>query len=400
VLRAHTEDLSATDDRTLVFTLKEPFAMLPQALATISAVIVPERLAQTPPTTAITEAIGCGPYRFVRDRWLSGARAEFVKFENYVPRKEGTSSGTAGPKVPVLDRVIWNVVPDPSTATAALQAGEVDCVERVSSDFLPVLKNDPNVELVVQTLPNFSIMRFNHLQPPFNNPAIRRAVLKAVDQREFMLAIQGEENKEYYKDNVGIFSPSSPMASDAGMEFMTAKRDLKALAKEIRDAGYKGERIVLLDPPDFPTIHAAALVGADLLQKLGFNVDIQAMNWGSVVQRRTIQGPSDEGGWNVYFTQINGLPNFDPASHLGLRANGKQAWFGWPDSPRIEELRKQWFAAPTVEAQKEICRELQLQAWEDVPYIPLGAMYNVSAYRKGWKGMAQQNPLFYNLQKA
>lgn len=399
MLRAHTEDLSASGDRDIVFTLKEPFPMLPQALAVASAVVLPERLANTPISEAITESVGCGPYRFVRDRWISGARAEFVRFENYVPRKEGVSSGTAGPKKPLVERVQWQIVPDAATASAALQAGEVDYLERVSSDFVALLKNDPSIQLLKQELPSFLIMRFNQLQPPFNNPGIRRAVLKAVDQREFMLAVQGEENKEYYDDRVGVFSPVSPMANDAGMAFMDEKRDLKKLAQEIRDAGYKGERVVLLDAADYGNAHAAALVAADLLQKLGMNVDIQTMDWGSVGQRRVSQAPVDAGGWSVYFTQILGLPNFDPASHLALRATGTKAWFGWPDSPRLEELRLKWFAAATVEEQQAISREIQEQAWQDVPYVPLGALYNVGAYRKGWTGLSAQTALFYNVDR-
>jgi peptide/nickel transport system substrate-binding protein len=290
-------------------------------------------------------------------------------------------------------------VRDNATAIAALQAGEVDGVEAVDKDFIGVLKSDPSITLLKRSLPTVGVMRFNQLQAPFNNVLLRRAVLSAVNQTDFMTAINGAEFKEYWTDRMGVFIPGTPMASEAGLDKLTGKRDLDKARAAVKASGYQGEKVVLLDPADFPDWHAAALVAADLLKRIGLNVDVQTMDWGTVVQRRNRQDPPSQGGWNVGFTGITGPNCLDPAGHLALRGNGKTSWWGWPDSPRIEQLRQQWFDAPDLATQQKICEQMQLQAIEDVPYITLGASYRVSAYRSEWKDMQPQFPIFYTMRK-
>lgn len=399
-----TTELVAVDDRTLRFTLNKPFPLLTAALARPQgsmACIMPERLASQPESTQLTEVVGSGPFRFMRDQWLSGSRVVYEKFAGYVPRKDDFApSYTAGPKVAHVDRVIWNVINDGATAVAALQAGEVDGVEVVNNDFLPMLRSDPNIQLLRRATPSITVMRFNHLQAPFNNVALRRALLGAVNQTEYMTAMNGADFPEYWNDKTGVFIPGSPMDSDAGMEVLTGPRDLDKVRAAIKASGYAGERIVLLDPVDYANYHAAALVTADLFKKLGLNVDLQTLDWGTMMQRRTSQEPVDNGGWSVAFTGISGPNNLDPAGHLAIRGNGKSAWFGWPTSEKIEKLRLEWFDAPDLATQQRICRDIQLQVWEDVPYIPLGAVYQVSALRKPWTDFQEHMPLFFTLKRA
>ncbi len=392
------ETLTAVDDRTLQFKLKKPFPLLPMTLATSGSnmpAMMPERLAQTSPNEQVRESIGSGPYRFVKEEWVSGSKAVFEKFAGYKPRSDSfPPSYTAGPKIAHFDRVVWNIIADASTAAAALQAGEVDIIEMVGADFLPVLKAEPSVQLLPRSTPNFAIMRFNHLQPPFNNPAIRQALLKAIDQRAIMAGTFGEENKAFWQFGVGYFSPDSPMANKAGLEAFTSPRDFKKAAAEIKAAGYNGEPVVVLDPVDYPWTHPCTLLAADTLKKVGLNVDIQAMDWGTLMQRRQSQEPPGKGGWNIFLTALSGMSNFNPVGHIGLRGNGKDAWVGWPTAPRLEELRQQWLDAPDEAAQKKICEEIQKQALVDVPYIPLGAFATVSGYSNNLTDIQLQRPLF------
>lgn len=403
-LMQSTESLTALDDKTIQFKLKKAFPLILHALGRQSgsmACILPERLASLPDNEQIKEVVGSGPFRFAADRWVSGSRVVYEKFTGYVPRKSDTKPVfTAGPKIAHVDGVQWNVIPDRATAIAALQAGEVDGVEIVDNDFLPMLAADPNIAILKRSLPSISILRFNHLYPPFDNPAMRRAILAAVSQTDYMTAHNGSDFPEYWSDKCGVFVPGTPMASDAGMEKLTGKRDLDKVRADIKAAGYKGEKIVLLDPVDFPSHHASALVTADLFKRIGLNVDVQTIDWGTSVQRRNSQELPSAGGWNVAFTAVTGPNNLDPAGHLPIRGNGKQAWFGWPTSEKLEQLRTDWFNAPDLEAQKKICRDIQLQVFEDVPYIPLGATYQIMALRKQWKNFQPQIPLFFTVHKA
>jgi peptide/nickel transport system substrate-binding protein len=156
----------------------------------------------------------------------------------------------------------------------------------------------------------------------------------------------------------------------------------------------------MLDPSNYPSTHALALVAADAFRRVGMNVDLQTSDWGTVVQRRANRKPPDQGGWNVFFTYLNGTNDLDPASQLGIRGNGDKAWFGWPTAPDLEALRDAWFDAPDVSAQKKICEEIQLRFWQDVPYIPLGVFYQPTAYDKSLQGVRMGFPQFYNVRRA
>lgn len=400
-LMQSTEELSVLDDKTIQFKLSKPFPLILHALGRQSghmAGIMPEQLANTPEGKAVEQMVGSGPFRFLPEKWVSGSKVEYERFAEYVPRGMGMNPDfTAGPKVAHVDRVVWSIIPDRATAIAALQANEVDGVDQVDNDFLPMLQSDPNIRLVKRSLPTIGVMRFNHLHAPFDNREIRRAILSVVDQTEYMTAINGSDFPEYWDDKCGVFVPGSPMASDAGMEKITGKKDIEKAKAAIKAAGYNGEKVVLLDPVDFPTWHAAALVTADLFRRLGLNVDVQTMDWGTAVQRRNSKEPVSNGGWSVAFTGNTGPNNLDPAGHLAIRGNGQNAWFGWPTNEKIEQLRTDWFNAPDLEAQKKICREIQLQVFEEVPYIALGASYPVSALRKEWEHFQPQIALFYTV---
>ncbi|MEJ1978563.1 MAG: ABC transporter substrate-binding protein [Acetobacteraceae bacterium] len=340
-----TAELTAPSDRVVEFRLHQPFPLLPNALGktgTAMPAIMPERLALTDPYTQVTEVIGSGPFRFKTDEHVSGSQVIYERFDGYVPRTGGSATFTAGPKVAHLDRVEWHVIPDPATSEAALSAGEMDWWQQVTPDLLPLLRR--NKDLTTQLLDPggaIGILRFNEL----DNPGIRRALLGAIDQDEFMTAVAGDD-RTLWKDRVGVFSPGTPLATEAGIEVLTGKRDLPAVRQALLDAGYRGERVALMTPSNYPDLNPLGLVAADVLKRVGMNVDLQEIEWGSLLQRRASRQPIDKGGWNAFVTTIAGTNNFDPASQLGIRGNGDRAWFGWPRAPKLEALRDAWFAAP------------------------------------------------------
>src|SRR5208282_5502393 len=130
--------------------------------------------------------------------------------------------------------------------------------------------------------------------------------------------------------------------------------------------------VVVMSPTDYPRINALANVAADMLKHCGLNVDLQQMDWGTVIQRRASKAPPTHGGWNVFFTTFSGLDMSNPASNLALRGNGAGSWFGWPTAPKLEALRNQWLAATDLPAQQLIAVDIQRQAFVDVPFLPLG----------------------------
>ncbi len=344
--------------------------------------------------------IGSGPFRLKADERVPGARVVYTRFEGYVPRAEGTPSWTAGPKRVHFDRVEWHVTPDAATAAAALQNGEMDWWEQPTGDLQPVLRRNRNIVLEIPDPTGLmGVCRFNFLHPPFNNAGIRRALLGAVSQADYMTAVIGTD-RSLWRDGVGFFPPDTPMANDAGLEVLASPRDYDKVKRDLAAAGYNGEKVVLIAASDFPSLNALAQVGNDMFRKAGMNVEYVSTDWGTVVQRRASREAPDKGGWSVFFTFWAGLDMFNPGVHQSLRGNGDRAWFGWPSIPRLEELRQQWFEAPDLEAQQRIAREIQTVAFQEVPYLPLGQYFQATAYRRGLTGVLKGLPLFWNVQRS
>ncbi len=370
-----TDELAAVSDGVIQFRLKKAFPLLPNALGktgTSMPCIMPQRLARTDPGKQVSEMVGSGPFRFKADERIPGALLVYERNPDYVPRPDGPATFTSGPKLVHYDRVEWRVIPDASTAANAMTAGEADWWQQPTPDLQPLLRRKGVQTRVLDPGGALGCLRFNCLYPPFDNPAIRRALLGAVDQDAVMQAEAGDD-RTLWKDHVGLFSHGTPMATAAGTEALAGPRDYAAVREALRQAGYRGEKVIALDPTDYPAIHAMALVMVDALQQCGMNVEVAASDWGTVVQRRAVRKPPAEGGWNIFFTNLNGTNNFDPAGQLGLRGNGDAAWFGWPKAPRLEALRDQWFDAPDLAAQQRICAEMQRTFFEDPTYLPLGA---------------------------
>jgi peptide/nickel transport system substrate-binding protein len=401
-LLAVTDDISAADDRTVVLRLKRPFPLLPAALGKLPPympAMLPERLASTDAFTPIKEIIGSGPYRYRADEHVPGARIVYERFADYKPRESGLPEWTAGPKVAYFDRVVWTIIPDPSTAAAALQSGEQDWWEYTAPDVLPVLRRDRHIKTPVLD-PNgtYMVLRLNHLQPPFDKPAVRRALLGVVEQADYVFANIGDP--ALGRTGVGFFCPTSPMANSAGMEALTSPRDVDRARRELVAAGYTGERVVLLAPGDGGENLRRMEVAADMMRKLGLSVDLQVSDFGTTFRRIFKKESADHGGWSGVTYGIAGTDVWDPAVNSPLRAVGAGGTPGWPNSPRLEELRDVWLATSNVAKPQQTAAEIQLQAFQDLPYIPLGLVYWPTAYRDDLTGALNGMAFFWNVRRA
>ncbi len=401
VMLARTDEISAPTDKLIRLRMNKPFALVPDALAVLISVpvIMPERLAMTDPFKQVTEMVGSGPYRFVAGERVVGSRVVYEKFAGYVPRSSGKPEFAAGPKIAWFDRIEWTVVPDPATAAAALISGEFDWWENPPIDLVPTLRRSPDVSVVVKDhAAQNAIMRFNALYPPFDNPAICRLVVSAIDQRSFMQAIGGAVPDLLIQRKVGLFVPGTPMASDVGVDVMQGAGEPDRLRQQLAAAGYRGEKIVVLAASDSASANAIGQVGADLLQRIGFNVDLRTMDWGTVQQRRASKAPIDKGGWSIFFTLQTSTQNITPAAAVALRADGN-GWYGWPTDPEMERLRAAWFDAPDLGAQQSIAREMQLQFWRNPSYAPLGMLYQPTAFRNDLTDIHEGLPQFYGVRR-
>ena len=400
IMDAVVEQWNAPDDRTLELKLTRPFPLLLDALAKPDAsvpFVMPERIAMTDPNKAFTEVIGSGPYRFLPDEYVSGARVAYARFDGYVPRSEAPEWATGG-KIAYFPRVEWNVIPDPGTAAAAIQRGEADWWERPFNDLLPVLLKDPGVtSMIADPSGRTSIMRFNCLHPPFDKVAVRQAIRVAVNQEDYMRAAVGDD-PELWRFCRSLFPCGTAYATDGS----AAMPGDKALAKTmLARSGYAGERVVIINPTDFPLIGPLGQVTADLLKQLGMTVDLQESDWGTVVQRRASRESVDKGGWSIFHTTGSASGWINPAVSQIVRGQGTKGWFGWWNGPEVETMVQEWLTAPDEATQTRIAQAIGATVMQETPTIPLGQFFIRTVFRKSITGMvAGPCPYPWNIRPA
>lgn len=402
-IKRRTDALEALDDRRFRFRLNLPYSKMLFALGKSSTpclFIMPERIAQTDPFKQISEYVGSGPMRFKKDEWVPGAKAVFERFDGYVPREEKANWLSGGKRIN-FERIEWQIVPDGATAAAALQNNEVDWLETPLSDLYPLLQKAPDIKVeVADPLGNIGSFRINHLNPPFNDVRARRAVQIALSQEDYMEALVGDD-RSLWRTLPGFFTPDTPLYTEFGGEPLKGKRDYDGAKKLLAEAGYKNEPIILLVATDVPITKAQGDVTADLLKRIGMNVQYQALDWGTVGQRRASKEPIDKGGWNIFHTWHAGADCVNPAPYSALDASGATAWFGWPKSDLVQAKIAEWYSAPDLAAQKTVIAELNKAAMDDVVYIPTGFFQFKQAWRNSLSGVVKAPfPVFWDVTKA
>ena len=374
----------AVDARSFSLVLAEPFALVLEALAKPSAyppVILPGRLAKMPTTAPLTEVIGSGPFVFKRDEWVPGSRAVFVRNPRYVARNE-PPDGLSGSKRSRFERVEWLYLPDTNTAVAALRRGEVDLVEQVPPDYVAPLRTDPAVTLgSAGAWQGWLVM--NQLHPPFNDARVRQALLKAVAQDRFVAAM-GFARDMRMTYCATFFICGSANETAAGAEPYRTP-DAAAARRLLAEAGYKGERVVLLAVTDDPGLNAAALMAAQTMRSIGMEVDLQAMDFATMSARRTKRDAPAAGGWNVYLTHASEFDANSPVTNVYLAASCGNSLPGWPCDAQLDELRTAWVRETDPARRRQRLDAFQVRAYQAVPYISIGQFSHAFAARKELK---------------
>jgi peptide/nickel transport system substrate-binding protein len=392
--------MNVVDDKTFTIVLTTPADVL-AALAKPSGLpsfMMPKRVAMTPATQAITDYTGSGPFKFVQKEFQPGVKTVYEKNTGYVPRKEAPS-WTAGGKVVNVDRVEWVAMADPMTSINALVNGEVDYVETVPFDLTPMVKSAPGVTMRVLDKMGYQPMyRFNQLTPPFNNKLIRQAAMYAVGQDDILKAQVGDP--DFYKTCGALFGCNLPYASDKRADMIVPSNIEKAKAL-LKEAKYDGAPVVILHATDIAMASALPVVMAQQLRQAGFNVQLQAMDFMTMLSRRANRDVPAKGGWNIFVTTWHVSEIMDPLRNYGVSANGEKAWFGWPTVPQVETLRDKFLVARTDAERKQIADQLQDVMLDEGVAITLGQINTAAAYRNTLSGVLDSPaPIFWNIKKS
>jgi peptide/nickel transport system substrate-binding protein len=399
-LMAVTSELTAPDDKTIKFVLKQPYGLLLYSLGKPGSNVpfmMPKSVAATDPNSQITDATGSGPFIFKKDEWKPGEKAVYVKNPKYKPRAEPAS---ASPAARCRRSTASSGCGSPTTQTQvnALVQGEIDLIEIPVPDLFPLLKADKNIELYGWNAQGSQIiMRFNHLHPPFNNLKARQAAMYAIAQEDFLRAQVGDP--EIYRVCNAPLVCGSPYEKSYGN--LLIKPDLEKARQLLKESGYDGTPIVMMHATDLLSSNQLPPVGKQALEKVGFKVDLQSMDWQTVVTRRAKKDPPAQGGWNIFYTTTVTVGTESPAGNSFTSGGCEKAWFGWPCDAEMEKLRSSYAKESDPAKRKEIAMAVSDRVMDQATYIVLGQYKAFGAYRKdrisGW--LPGPVPVMWNITK-
>ncbi len=393
-LFSNMDKLVAVDEKTVVLVLAQPFGLVLEALGKISSnvpFIMPKEVAATDPFEQISDYTGSGPFVFQEDQWIPGSQVVYTKFEDYVPRGEPASAASGG-KIAGVDKVVWNYIPDDTTAVNALIAGEIDYYEQPANDFIPILSARPDLTVTVNDpIGNIGFARFNHLLPPFDDAAVRQAAIMAMKQEDYLASAFGDP--DYWMTCYSVYPCGTPYASEIASEgIMTGS--VEAAKNALAETGYDGTPVVVMQPTDIAALSVFSLVTAEKLRAAGFTVEVQAMDWATLTSRRAKRDPVAAGGWNMFHTWWIGADVIDPMA-IAFSGNPDAGWFGWPEDAELEAARKAFAIAETTEEKLAHAHKVQERLWKVGASGQLGQFFVPVAYRNSVKGLIKSPVQFY-----
>ncbi|BDG59529.1 ABC transporter substrate-binding protein [Caldinitratiruptor microaerophilus] len=386
-LFANVESLTAPDPHTVVFRLKEPYSSLLPALASTdqAPAIMPREIAEAAGKDPVKEIVGTGPYRLAE--WKKDQYIRLVRFDRYAARPE-PAEGLGGKKVAYLDEIRFLPVKDPTVRADGVQTGEYDVADIIPADQYERLKDNPELQVVIEKPFRWVVGVFNTVKPPFNDVRVRQAALAAVNPAEVMAAAIGPQ--EFWRLDPGLQFQEQVYHSTAGAEYYNQNSPEKA-RRLLQEAGYAGQPVILLTTKDYDYMYKAALVTKSHLEAAGFKVDLQVYDWPSLVERR-----ARKDAWDMFFTGI--LFSADPSQIPFIGARG--AWPGWWTSERVQHLMKEFNAATDTAQRKAVFDRIQQAFYEEAPMIKYGDAFEQVVLSRKVQGYVNRFDIaFWNVWK-
>lgn len=380
LLFTYIDTLTAPDPKTIVMKLRARYDYVLPALSQLSSYVpfmLPKRVVDIDPARPIDDHTGSGPFIFKKDEFVPGKRAVYVKNPAYVPRSDPTSWAAGGKNVKV-DRIEWTTILDQRARVEALLRNRTDYLEEVSPKLVGRLERNKNI-VVGRTGPDpfVGIARFNHLTPPFDKVDIRRAVMLAMSQTEYMKAAIGPQ--KFWRACYSVFPCNSPLTTEIDSDFLK-KGTLEGAREALRIAGYDGAPVIILNAVDVPVVADFVKVTADRLRKIGMKVEVQNTDWATMTTRR-----AQLSGWNLFLTFWSGVDLSDP-SHIAFSGDPQTGWFGWPADQELEALRREFVRTPDLAARKAIAAKIQQRMWAIGASAYLGEFFLPVAFRSTVEG--------------
>ncbi len=364
-----------------------------------NAFIMPKRIAETDPFKQIEDSTGSGPFIFVKNEWKPGEKTVYVKNPKYKPRARARPRAWPAARSPRSTASNgWRSSDQQTAVERAAQGRDRHDRIRRSTICFKVLEADKNIKLVnLNKWGNQYIFRFNQLFKPFDNPKIRQAALYAFNQKDFLDGVIGDP--KWYKTCKAMFMCDTPYASFKGFEDKFDPNFNKA-RELLKEGGYDGTPVVLMHSTDLYVLANLAPVAKALLERAGMKVDMQSMDWQTLVSRRARKDPPDKGGWNAFLTSSASVDIVDPLANTYINAVGENAWFGWPKDDELVKLRTAFADETDAAKRKDLAVAMQVRVSENPTHAFLGQWYAPVAMRKNVTGNLESPvTIFWNIEK-
>ena len=371
-------DMTANGDSSVTITLTEPTALVLDSIHTnqsFAPYVLPAEIHTLPQTESSQIVMGTGPFKFTR--WAPGDRWTAERWVDYAKRDE-PNSALAGGHTVYLDAIEWIEIPDMASRIAALAVGQVHALDEFKADFVPQITDNPDLNLFINKPGNGTSVWVNHLKPPFDDKRVRRALQLAYPMERALTAAVGDP--EFWSLCTNHQACFTRWDTDAGADGRYNIQDVEAAKALIAEAGVEGAKVRVMQPLDMPVLPDLAAVTAEVLTELGFDVDLQPMDWATLGTRR-----ADPELWEAFHTWSGTGRVLGPLTNTSLQKDG---WFNryQDETGRMTELMNGFARAKSAEEQFEIWEEINAFAFEDMPVIRIGDFYPPLASRKEVKG--------------
>ncbi|MDB4894757.1 MAG: peptide transporter [Firmicutes bacterium] len=376
-------EIKAADAHTMTIDLKAPMSTLVAALANPNneAAIMPKAIVDAAGDKPLAEFVGTGPYKlaeFAQDRYV-----RLTRWEQYVPRAE-PADGYAGKKEALLDEIDYIPVSEAQTREAGLQSGQYHFAFQIPQDHYQTLKGNAELDMLMTKPAGWTTLVFNKQKGPFTDVRLRQAVNWSLDPGAIMKAAYGDA--DFYRLDPSLAPKEGPYWSDIGNDRYN-KRSLEKARALLAEAGYDGRPIRLLTTKEYDYQYKTAVVAKQQMEEAGFKVDMQVVDWATLVQRR-----ANPDLYDIFTTAILFSP-LPTAENVFL----SPAWPGWWQSTNLQQHVDAFNAEVDPARQKAQWDEVQRVFWEEIPVIHLGDYFNLHAKRRELKGyQSMPNVFFWN----
>ncbi len=387
VLVSQGAEWKAVDKYTAEMKLKEKSAVVLISLAVPNnfGAIYPKEIAEKfPPEVKATEWVGTGPYKLAE--WKPDQYIRMVRFDDYKSRNE-KPNGYGGGKTAYLDEILWQPVPEVATRVAQVETGELDFADDLNLDAYDRLKKNSNLRPLVSKPYYWLVAVFNKKEGLMTNQKLREAWQAAIDIEPIMKNVAGGRPEFYRMDSsLAMAEITSWHTKLSGLPWNEHNKE-KA-KKLLREAGYKNEPIRFMTTQEYKWMYDFALLTKQQLEDIGFSIDLQVVDWATLVKRR-----NNSKEYDAFTTGIGAF--YDPTHAVFLSAS----WPGW--NADEQSLKIQAELARETDPKKRVALwEQQTRLfYEKVPVIRYGDLFGLRAIRNTTKGFNEKTERirFYNV---